>query len=272
MTVTEALADAARRLAATSPTPRLDAELLMAHALGTSREALLLGDRDMAVPSAFEALVARRLAHEPVAYIVGRQAFWTLELEVSPAVLIPRADSETLIEAAIAHFGDRAPRRILDMGTGSGALLLAALAHWPEATGVGVDMSEAALAVAARNAAQLGMADRAVMTLGSWDVATSGDYDLVLCNPPYIAQGESLPPDVAEHEPASALFAGADGLDDYRLIAPALRLPPGGVACIEIGATQAGAVTALFAARGFLTRVETDLAGRDRCVVVTLSA
>jgi release factor glutamine methyltransferase len=267
--IREAVAAAAARLAATSDTPRLDAELLMAHALGTTREALLLGRHDGDAPAGFAALVERRLAYEPVAYIVGRKAFWTIELDVSPAVLIPRPDSETLIEAAIDHFGTRSPPRILDLGTGSGALLLAALTHWPDATGVGIDMSPAALAVARDNACRLGLSSRADFALRGWEAGADGGFDLVLCNPPYIALGEALPPDVARHEPGSALFAGADGLDDYRAIAACLQLPAGGVACVEIGATQAPIVGALFAAAGFAAKVRRDLAGLDRCVILT---
>jgi len=263
------MAEAARRLAEASDTPRLDAELLMAHALGVERERLLLDPPQGPVPAAFETLVARRLAHEPVAYIVGHRAFWTIDLVVGPGVLIPRPDSETLIEAAVEHFGGRAPRHVLDMGVGSGALLLAALAEWPEATGLGVDQSEAALATAAANAARLGMADRARIERGSWDAASAGDFDLVLCNPPYIEAGVVLPPDVADYEPASALFAGLDGLDDYRLIAPALQLPPGGVACIEIGHDQGAPVRTLFELAGYRVQIKRDLAGRDRCVVAT---
>ena len=272
MNAQAALVEAARRLARTSDTPRLDAELLMAHALGVNRERLLLDPPRGAVPAAFESLVERRLRHEPVAYIVGHRAFWTIELAVGSGVLIPRPDSETLIEAAVAHFRGRSPRRVLDMGVGSGALLLAALAEWPEATGLGVDQSDAALDIARANLERLGMANRARIERGSWDAGSSGDYDLVLCNPPYVETGAELPPDVADYEPASALYAGSDGLDDYRLIAPALRLPAGGVACIEIGSGQAQAVRTLFELRGLYSQIRTDLAGRDRCVVVTPGA
>lgn len=260
--------EAARRLAGTSDTPRLDAELLMAHALGVDRERLLLDPPRGAVPPAFGELVERRLRHEPIAYIMGHRAFWTIDLAVGPGVLIPRPDSETLIEAAVAHFRGRSPRRILDMGVGSGALLLAALAEWPEATGLGVDQSAAALDIARANAERLGMADRARIERGSWDAASSGDYDLVLCNPPYVETGAELPRDVADYEPESALYAGPDGLDEYRRIAPALRLPPGGVACVEIGSKQAQPVRTLFELAGLYTEVAKDLAGRDRCIVV----
>jgi release factor glutamine methyltransferase len=272
VTIVQALADAARHLSAISASPRLDAELLMAHSLGISRDAMLLGDRCGEAPAAFGSLLARRLRHEPIAYILGHREFWTIDLDVTPAVLIPRADSETLIEAAIAHFGDRSPQRILDLGTGSGALLLAALAQWPEARGLGIDMSQPALAVAVGNARKLGFADRAEFKLGGWDVALGGGFDLILCNPPYVRADEQLPRDVVDFEPASALFAGDEGLDDYRDIAQVLTLSADGVACIEIGATQATAVSALLQAQGFLTQIRNDLAGRDRCVVVTLAA
>jgi release factor glutamine methyltransferase len=269
-TARSAIAAAAARLVAASETPRLDAELLMAHALGTTREALLLGGLDREAPVEFDGLLARRLGGEPLAYITRTRAFWTIELLVTPAVLIPRPDSETLIEAAVEHFrGTPGPKRILDLGTGSGALLLAALAEWPEATGVGIDRSSAALAVAEINAARLGLAGRAALLSGGW-TGTGEAFDLLLCNPPYIATGARLPRDVIAHEPHGALFAGPDGLDDCRALAPLLvgQIAPGGVACIEIGATQAKDVGALLAGCGLPAEVRRDLAGRDRCLVV----
>jgi release factor glutamine methyltransferase len=264
-----ALRQAAQDLTRVSDTPRLDAELLLAHALGITREALLLGS-DRPIPPAFGALVQRRLAHEPVAYITGRKAFWTLDLHVTPAVLIPRPETETLIEAAIQHFGARAPRTVLDLGTGSGALLLAALDQWPSARGLGVDRSTAALEVARGNAERLGFADRARLVRGDWADAIEARFDLILCNPPYIEAGAALPPQVAAHEPPSALFAGADGLDDYRRLAPQLPrlLRPGGLAVLEIGSTQAGQVSALIRAHRLKTSTIKDLAGLDRCLAI----
>lgn len=264
-----ALTDATARFAF-SATPRLDAELLLAHALGITRERMLLTLANHAAPPAFAALVERRARHEPVAYITGTRAFWTIDLDVSPGVLIPRADSETLIEAAVAHFnGTAGPKRVLDLGTGSGALLLAVLDQWPQASGVGLDASPAALAIARDNAARIAPG-RATIATGGWE-GTGEAFDLILCNPPYIAADAALAPEVAEYEPASALFAGPEGLDDYRAIAPVLgrQIAPGGVACIEIGYDQGESAAALFRAAGLAVALRRDLAGRDRCLVVT---
>ena len=270
-TARDALRDAAARFAF-SPTARLDAELLLAHALGIDRNRLLLTLDDHDVPPAFAGLVARRARHEPVAYLTGTRAFWTIDLAVGPGVLVPRADSETLIEAAVDHFaGTGGPRTILDLGTGPGTLLLAALDQWPAATGQGIDASPVALDYARRNAAALGMADRACFAHGDWAGDVTGAFDLVLANPPYIESDATLPDEVAQYEPAAALFAGCDGLDDYRRIAtqlPAL-LAPGGVACVEIGATQGQSAAALFRAAGLSVTVRRDLGDRDRCLVVT---
>jgi release factor glutamine methyltransferase len=253
-------------LAAVGDTPRLDAELLMAHGLGVEREELLLRGLDERAPAAFAALLERRLAHEPVAYITGRRAFWTIDLEVGPGVLVPRPDSETLLEAAVARFGERGPSRILDLGTGPGTLLLAALDQWPEATGLGVDASAKALAYARRNAK-----GRASFRLGDWGEELAESFDLILCNPPYVEAGADLPPDVARYEPAVALYAGADGLDAYRALAPqfARLLAPGGVVCLEIGAGQQDAVSALMAAAGFTIQSRDDLKGIARCLILS---
>ena len=269
--VSIALREAAQRLAGVSDTPRLDAELLMAHALGVERQALLLDPARYAVPGDFDALVARRVAHEPVAYILGYRDFWTIRLKVGPGVLVPRPDSETLIEAAVAHFGAAGPRQILDLGTGPGTLLFAAMSEWPDARGLGIDASETALGYARANAAALGLADRAELRQGNWAGQVASRFDLILCNPPYIAESEALMPDVAGHEPGCALFAGADGLDDYRRIIPDLPriLAPGGVAILEIGHTQHMLVGELAKAAGFTVRCRQDLGGRDRALLLT---
>jgi release factor glutamine methyltransferase len=267
------LRDAAAKLAPISDTPRLDAELIAAHAAGLERGEMLLRLGDLAVSAGADALLARRLAHEPVAHITGTRDFWTLSLKVTPDVLIPRPDSETLIEAALRHFaGQAGPRRILDFGTGSGALLLAALSEWPEATGLGIDISAGALAVARENAARCGLADRADFVAGDWAQGLDGRFDLILCNPPYIEADAVLAPEVADHEPHGALFAGADGLDCYRRLAPEMArlLETGGIALFEIGHDQGRAVSGLFAAEGFAPVLHHDLGGRDRGVSIIL--
>jgi len=267
VTAREAIRRAVVDLVGKSGTARLDAELLMAHALGISREELLLNHLDGPAPAAFDALLARRLAHEPIAYITGRRAFWTIELEVGPGALIPRPDSETLIEAAVAYFGDRAPRRILDLGTGPGTLLLAALDQWPDATGLGVDASVEALAYARRNAVS-----RAEFRLGDWAEGIDERFDLILCNPPYVEARAALSPHVARWEPAAALYAGADGLDAYRALAPRLAslVAPGGVVCVEIGAGQSISATSFFAAQGFIIESRRDLKGIERCLLLSV--
>ena len=271
MTIAVALREAAARLADASDTARLDAELLMAHALGCSRSDVLLRHMRDAVPDGFNALVARRLDHAPVAHIIGHQEFFGLDFRVTPDTLIPRGDSEVLVEAALAARPDA--RRVLDCGTGTGALLLAVLTNLPQARGLGTDRSSAALAVATHNARALGLAERARMVLADWDVpgwaAGLGDgFDLVLSNPPYVEDQADLAPAVRDHEPAGALFAGAEGLDAYRVLVPQLPglLAPGGVALIEIGASQAAAVTALAMAAGFAVTCHRDLGGRDRAL------
>ena len=269
--VAAALRDAAQRLAAVSDTPRLDAELLMAHALGVERQALLLDPSRFERPDSFANLVALRMKHEPVAYILGYRDFWTIRIGVGPGVLIPRPDSETLIEAAVQYFGAAGPQRILDLGTGPGTLLFAALSEWPAASGLGVDVSDIALDYANENALALGLENRTHLMLGNWADQVDGQFDLILCNPPYIADSEELMPDVAGHEPAGALFAGADGLDDYRRIVPDLPrlLAPGGAAILEIGFSQHMLVRELAEAAGFSVACRQDLGGRDRALLLT---
>ena len=270
--ISRALADAARQLGKTSDTARLDSELLMAEALHIDRDKLILAPPDRAVPERFWAMVERRKAGEPIAYITGRRAFWNIELHVGPGVLVPRPDSEVLIGSAIEHFEGRdAPRHILDLGTGPGTLLLAALDIWPEAIGTGVDVSRQALAYASANTRRLGFDNRAEFKLGNWAGGLRKRFDLILCNPPYIADGSDLGPGVREYEPDEALFAGEEGLDAYRVLAPQVPqlLNPGGIAAIEIGYDQAKPVTQLLARDGLDARVVNDLAGRPRAVLLT---
>ena len=270
--LSRALADAARKLDKTSDTARLDAELLMAEALHIDRDRLILSPPDRKVPERFWTMVERRLEGEPVAYITGRRAFWNIELHVGPGVLVPRPDSEVLIASAIGHFeGREPPRGVLDLGTGPGTLILAALDIWPQATGVGVDVSRQALAYASANARRLGFETRARFQLGDWAQGITEQFDLILCNPPYVAEGSDLGPGVREYEPDEALFAGEEGLDAYRVLAPQLAalLKAGGIAAIEIGHDQAAAVTRLLARDGLRAQVANDLANRARAVLLT---
>ena len=269
--LSRAMARAATRLKAVSATPRLDAELLMSHALKIERDALLLNPPSVAEPAAFAGFVDRRLAGEPVAYITGKRAFWNIELEVGPGVLVPRPDSETLIAAALDHFErGPGPSRILDLGTGPGTLLLAALDQWPRATGIGVDASPQALEYGRANAKRLGLGQRATFRRGDWASGITERFDLVLINPPYVAEDAELGAGVAEFEPSEALFAGPEGLDDYRKLAPEIArlLAPGGLGAIEIGHDQAEPVTALLEAEGLEPRLVFDLGQRPRALLV----
>ena len=269
--ISRALARATQTLTATSDTPRLDAELLMAAALDIGRDRLILSPPPGDPPTGFATMIERRQAGEPVAYITGQRAFWTIDLEVGPGVLIPRPDSETLIAAAVEHFaGGTGPRTILDLGTGPGTLLLAALDEWPNAFGLGIDASADALDYARRNAARLGLAKRATFAIGDWAEGLTERFDLVLCNPPYVATAAPTGPGVAAYEPAEALFAGDDGLDDYRRLAPQLGrlVARGGLAAIEIGFDQQDSAAALFHAADLATSVARDLADRPRALLI----
>lgn len=274
MTVGEALREAAGRLEDVTDTARLDAELLMAETLGVSRSEMLLRHTGNPVPDLFEALVNRRLAHEPVAQILGRKEFYGREFRVCRDVLTPRADSETTVAAALAACP--AALRILDCGTGSGALLLTLLAEIPAARGIGTERSSAALAVARDNAARLGLAERADMRLADWHEPGwrdgLGSFDLIVANPPYVEQSFELAASVRDYEPAGALYAGPEGLDDYRALVPQLPalLNPGGIAVLEIGATQAEAVSAIAARAGFACEVRRDLGERPRALILRL--
>lgn len=272
--VASALRQAANQLAATSDTARLDAELLMAHALGVTRSDMLLRHMRDPAPEGFAGLVERRMAHEPVAHIVGEQEFYGRRFIVTPDTLIPRGDSEAVVEAALETCPT--PRTVLDLGTGTGCLLLTVLAECPAATGVGVERSNNARAVAVANARALGLLDRADMVDRDWTKPGwregLGRFDLVLSNPPYVEAGADLDPSVRAHEPGEALFAGPDGLDDYRRLVPQLPdlLTQGGVAVLEIGATQADAVGALAEGAGFAVALRHDLANRPRALILTM--
>jgi release factor glutamine methyltransferase len=265
------LDEAAQKLAAAGiDNPRGEARLLLAHALGVSRDETLSGQHILSAgqAAAFQSAVSRRAAREPFAYIRGCREFWGLELSVGPGVLIPRADSETLIEAAREAMPDHdAPLRIADFGTGSGALLLAVLEVFPRATGIGFESSPEALAYARRNAQGH---SRAEMRLANWSEA-AGPFDLIFCNPPYIpsADIESLEPEVRLHEPRAALDGGPDGLDAYRALAELLPglLRADGQVVLEIGIGQAEAMEPLFGDLE-IKRIVPDLAGIPRAVVL----
>jgi len=270
--VSRALARATNELGPLSDTPRLDAELLMAEALHIDRDKLILSPPQRDVPKRFLEMVERRKAGEPVAYITGRRAFWNIELHVGPGVLIPRPDSEVLIASALEHFeGNAGPQRILDLGTGPGTLLLAALDLWPDSTGLGVDVSRKAMSYAAANARRLGFESRVKLKEGDWAKGVTETFDLILCNPPYVSEDAELGPGVREYEPDEALFAGKEGLDAYQELAPQLPrlLNKGGLAAVEIGHDQAEPVTALLARDGLQSRIANDLAGRARAVLLT---
>ena len=261
--------------------PEADARLLIGHALHLSRAQLtaqayrLLEAREVNMISA---LAARRLRHEPVARILGRKEFWSLELQVTPAVLVPRPETETLIESALEAVTARDLRleklRVLDIGTGSGALLLAALKELPNAVGTGTDISADALEVARANAERLQLAARCTFVACDIAIGIAGPFDLILSNPPYIASGDiaSLMPEVRDYDPMPALDGGSDGLDFYRAIAAdALRLlAPGGRLIVELGAGQEAAVSALFTKAGLaVDQAHKDLAGIPRSLGAT---
>ena len=267
------LAEAAAVLAAAGiEAPAREARLLLLHAIGRASSALL--DRMEAVHApALPALLARRAAREPMALLLGRQGFWTLDLEVSPATLIPRADSEAIVEAALE--AAPAPGCVLDLGTGTGCLLLAVLSERPGAWGLGIDLSPEAAALAARNARQAGLAGRCAFLAADWSapLAPGARFGLVLSNPPYIPTPDlaGLMPEVIAHEPARALDGGPDGLAAYRRIIAALPnlLAPGGVAVLEVGVGQANDVASLAQAHGLAHRTtRPDLAGIPRAVVL----
>ena len=312
MNIGEVLARATTRLrAAGIDSARLDARVLLAHVLGVepnelattefplpnagggeARSASGEGAADIPLPRAasrrapshkgreeiiveFESLIARRIAREPVAYIIGKKGFWDLEFEVGPGALVPRPETETLIEEAQRLFPDKsATLKILDLGVGTGCILLTLLHLYSNATGLGVDSSEPALQWARRNAAQLNLESRCRLRLADWSEIAESGFDLVVSNPPYLTAEDmaSLQPELL-HEPAEALSGGADGLAAYRGIAALLPrlLAPNGCAVLEIGMGQGPAVSAIIGAAGLeILRLTPDLSRIPRCVTARM--
>jgi len=266
------LEQAGARLEAVSGTPRLDAELLLGHVLGVGRAALRARGEQAVEPqaaAAFEELLGRRAAGEPVAYLTGRRAFWTLDLAVGPDVLVPRPETELLVEAAVARLDSHPAPAILDLGAGSGAVALAIASELPTAVVTGVDASAAALETARRNARDSGL-ERVRFLQGDWYGPCAGRrFDAIVSNPPYLAASDPHLPALS-HEPVAALVAGPTGLEALQRIisgAPA-HLLPGGVLLLEHGAGQGPAVRTACAAAG-LEGIETlgDLAGHERVTV-----
>ncbi|MCR6632973.1 MAG: peptide chain release factor N(5)-glutamine methyltransferase [Magnetospirillum sp.] len=269
---------AERFAAAGIDTARLDARLLVAEVLGIAADRVALAPDTPVSPeqaARIEALARRRLAREPMSHILGRRGFWTLTLKVTADTLDPRGDTETLIEAILRRLPDRsAPLKLADFGTGTGAILLALLSELPNATGVGVDKSPAALAVARENALSHGLTPRTRFVLSDWGRALDERFDVIVSNPPYIPDQDidGLEPEVAAFEPRLALAGGADGLDCYRLLVPQMAdlLIPGGLIGVEVGKGQAPEVAALFRQAGLqVAALERDLAGVERCVIGT---
>jgi release factor glutamine methyltransferase len=256
---------------------RLDAEVLLAHACGASRASLMAG---MNVPSdaaaRFRRMIARRVAREPIAYIIGSKEFFSLDFEVTPAVLIPRPETESLVEAALKFLAIRPNSRVLDIGTGSGAIAIAIAANAPNVQIKAIDISQEALEVARRNAIRHRCTDRLDLIAADLFSDDASRFDLIVSNPPYVADGdfETLQPEIRLHEPRVALTFGTDGLDMYRRIAAAsrARLTPEGAVMVEIGAGQASEVEALFRRAGF-SKIDVirDLAGIERVICTQAS-
>lgn len=269
-----ALRTAVRQLASAGiPAPARDARLLLAAALGVPPARLTLVEGEALAPeiaARFAAMIEARAAAQPVSQILGVRRFWNRTFRVTPDVLDPRPETESLIALALSG---PAPRRILDLGTGSGAILLTLLAEWPDAAGLGTDISPAALAVARTNANALGLADRAGFAEGDWFAGLSGTFDLVVCNPPYIPADQiaSLASDVRDWEPYQALTPGPTGLESYSQIASQLskHLDPAGRALLEIGADQGETVPLIFQDAGFRdVALARDLGGLPRVVTI----
>ncbi len=268
----------ARLAAAGVENAALDSRLLVEHFSGTDRLQALVSPRHPVSPTsaaAIDGALERRAAGEPVHRIIGLRAFYGLDLELSPETLEPRPDTETLVDLVLAHAGNRAGSsacRILDLGTGTGAIALALLSQFPEATALGVDVAPGAVRTALRNAARNGLADRFEARVSDWFAEICGQWDFIVSNPPYISSDEMLrlAREVREFDPALALHGGDDGLDAYRALAgrAGAFLAPGGLIALETGCSQFAAVTELFQAHGFdLVEARRDLGGRDRALI-----
>lgn len=264
-------------------TPELDARILLQHAIGARREDFsTISEAELSADSQHKltAMIQRRIAREPVSRIIGTREFWGLEFLLSPATLDPRPDSETVVEAAISVARRQSlvvsnrPFRILDLGTGTGCLLLSILHGIPNATGLGIDISPKAVETAHENAKQLGLADRAEFAVENWIEGITERFDLVISNPPYIPHAEikTLEPEVAKFEPLAALDGGEDGLEAYRIIAAGLHkvLKPSGKVVLEVGYGQAQSVSAIMQSHGLrLLGVQKDLGGVERTVIIS---
>jgi len=277
-TVGSSLAEAEMLLAGAGiEEPRREARLLLASALSVDT-ASILGHPDRLLEQSeharFAALLARRAAREPTARVLGRREFWSLDFALTPETLVPRPDSETVVEAALAKINNRrAALRILDFGTGTGCLLLALLSELPAATGIGIDFAPKAALAARRNASALGLAGRSQFVAGSWGAAIAGRFDVIVANPPYIASGAiaGLAPEVARYDPRIALDGGTDGLDSYRALAPDIvrLLGDDGLAVVELGAGQAESAGAIMRRAGLaIAAICNDLQGTERCLVL----
>ncbi|MEM9840614.1 MAG: peptide chain release factor N(5)-glutamine methyltransferase [Pseudomonadota bacterium] len=278
LTFAEALMEA-RRMLASSPTPQLDARVLLEHAAGMDRAELIGAEREIVPNEAaeiFAASVARRAKQEPVAYITGEQGFWEDTFHVGPGVLIPRPETEMLVDAGLRC----TPTRILDLGTGSGCILLSLLRELPDANGIGIDASEIALGYARRNKHRLGLTERAELRLQTFAEALEAfeaeSFDLVVANPPYVPESQELQPSVVDHEPDAALFSGADGLEAHRTCAAIMAkvLTPNGSGFAEIGHDQGQSALAVYAKAlpGRTVRVRPDMKGLPRMVAVSPNA
>jgi release factor glutamine methyltransferase len=270
------LGDAALRLSmAGVDSPRLDARLLLAHAMNVRPDSLV---GSIAVPAdalaEFEAMLARRILREPLAYINGSKEFWSLDFDVGPGVLVPRPETETLVEAVLKCVPQKsAAMDILDLGTGTACLPIAVLSEYPNARAVAVEASAEALTWANRNIDKHGLAARCRLQQGNWEDVPAASADVILSNPPYIRSGDipTLAPEVRKFEPVSALDGGPDGLDAYRSLAPLIArlLKPDGMALLEIGRGQEAKVSALMEGQNLsIAAIFTDLAGIERCIAV----